>query len=79
MLNEVSEELEAHSMSIEVSQEAKQYILDKSYEKKYGARPLRRAIQKMIENQISDMILRGKYKSGNTIKVTLNDGQLEFN
>jgi len=78
MLNEVAEELNQHNMKIKISKEAKQFILDKNFDKKYGARPLRRAIQKMIENNISDLILKGKYKNGDTIKIDLKDSELKF-
>lgn len=78
MLNEVAEELQAHNLHLEVSEEAKQFILEKGYDRKYGARPLRKTIQKLIEDEISEMILKGKYKSGNTIKVNYKDNQLEF-
>ncbi len=78
MISEVSEELESHDLKLKVSPEAKQFILDKGYDKKYGARPLRRAIQKQIEDRVSDMILKGEYKAGSTIKVTLKEDQLHF-
>ena len=78
MSEEVSEELKSHNISLEISQESKQFILDKSYDKKFGARPLRRSIQKLVENKISDMILRAEFKAGDTIKITLKDDQLQF-
>jgi len=79
MLKEVVDELGHLNITLEVSDSAKQFIVDKNFDKKYGARPLRRAIQKLIENNISDLILKGKYKDGDTIKIDLKDGELVFN
>lgn len=78
MLKEVEEELHAHNIKLKISNEAKQFIVDKNYDKKYGARPLRRAIQKTVENNISDMLLRKQYKEGDTVKVNVKDGELKF-
>ena len=66
-------------MKLEVSTEAKQYILEKGTDLKYGARPLRRAIQRYIEDEISEMILKGEIQQGQTIVVTVReDGVLKF-
>ena len=58
MLNEINTELKAMKTSIELSEAAKNYIADIGYDAKYGARPLRRAIQRNIENKIAEMILK---------------------
>ncbi|MGE5474653.1 MAG: AAA family ATPase [Ignavibacteriales bacterium] len=79
MLKEVSEELAHRNITLNVTKEAKQFIVDKNFDKKYGARPLRRAIQKMIENNISDLLLKNKYKDGCKIKIDLKNGELKFN
>lgn len=78
MLNEIADELKSHELKIEVSGEAKKHILDNSFDMKYGARTLRRAIQKSIEDKISDIILKGKYKPGTAIKVTVKDNTLNI-
>ena len=46
---------------------------------KYGARPLRRAIQRMIEDEIAEMVLRNQVVAGQTVYVSVNDGKLAFN
>ena len=58
MLNELSTELNEKNINITFSKEVKEYILDKGYEPKYGARPLRRAIEKYIENILAEGILK---------------------
>ena len=62
----------------EISNEAKQFILEKGTNIKFGARPLRRAIQRYIEDEISEMILRSQIVDGQTIKVDLKDDVLNF-
>ena len=58
----------------------KNYLLEKGTDLKYGARPLRRAIQRYIEDELSDMILRQELKNGQKVLVELNNEQqkLEF-
>ena len=58
--------------------EAKEYILQKGTDLKYGARPLRRAIQRYIEDEISDLILKSELKNGQTIDITFDNEQLHF-
>lgn len=52
-----------------ITKAAKQLVIDNGYDPKFGARPLRRTLEKMIENPISEMILSGKIKKGNIIRV----------
>lgn len=59
---------------IEVSQEVKEWILDEYYKPAYGARPIKRAIQKVIEDPLSEEILKGKFKGANKINVLLEAG-----
>ena len=70
--------LEQMKISIELTEEAKQYIIDKGYDSKYGARPLRRAIQTEIEDPMAEKILEGTIKQGNRVLVTCKDGKLDF-
>ena len=70
--------LENKEIKLEVSDSAKQYILDKGTDLKYGARPLRRAIQKYIEDEISEMILRGEVLPSQTLFVDCKDDKLVF-
>ena len=67
-----------HDLKLEVTQEAKEFLLEKGTDLKYGARPLRRAIQKYIEDEIAERILTGEFSNGKTIKVSIADGKLVF-
>ena len=58
MLAEISTELKEKNIHITFSDEIKEYILEKGYESKYGARPLRRAIQRYVENELAECLLR---------------------
>ena len=74
MLNDTQKALEDKNITLEISEDAKKYLLNKGTDIKYGARPLRRAIQKYLEDELSDMILRANLSSGNTVIVTSKDG-----
>ncbi|PAB58683.1 ATP-dependent Clp protease ATP-binding subunit [Anaeromicrobium sediminis] len=79
MLEEVKEEAREAAVTIEVDDKVKEFILEKGYDKKYGARPLRRTIQSYIENEIADFYLQNRLKEGATIKVKLNeDNKIEL-
>ena len=78
MLKDTIKALKQKDISFEISDEAKQFILDKGTNIKFGARPLRRAIQKYIEDEIAEMILRMEVVEGQTVKVELEDNKLVF-
>lgn len=56
----------------------KNYIFDKGYDKKYGARPLKRAIQNNIEDELAEFILNGKANRGDTISISVREGKVSF-
>ena len=70
--------MEQMKLSIELTDEAKQFIVDKGYDAKYGARPLRRAIQNEIEDVLAEKILEGSVKTGNRVLVGRKDDKLKF-
>ena len=78
LLGYTSKALENKDIKLEVTENAKNYILEKGTNLKYGARPLRRAIQKYIEDPISDMILKSEVNSMQTIVVDFNEDSLTF-
>jgi ATP-dependent Clp protease ATP-binding subunit ClpC len=78
MLKEVHELLKEKQMTIEVSQEAKDYLVEHGYDKKYGARPLRRTIQKKLEDPLANELLKEKFKNGDEIVITVKDNELCF-
>lgn len=79
MLKEVSDEIAEKKMTMEVSEEAKEFLLEKGYDEKYGARPLRRAIQKYVEDEITEQYLDRRFASGSHIKVGCIDGKIVLN
>ena len=78
MLNETSKVLKDKDITMDVSDEAKEFILNQGTDLKYGARPLRRAIQRYIEDEISDLILKSELKNGQKVTITF-DTELHFN
>jgi ATP-dependent Clp protease ATP-binding subunit ClpC len=69
MLARVRDQLRAQQMQLEVTQAAKEHIIKLGYDVAYGARPLRRVIQNMIEDVLAEHLLLGKYEPGTTIVV----------
>ncbi len=78
MLNDTKKVLLDKDISLQVSNEAKEYILEKGTNLKFGARPLRRAIQRYVEDEISERILKGEFLNGQTIKIDKIDNGLVF-
>ena len=78
MLKDTRKALSDKNITLNISEEAKKYLLDKGTDIKYGARPLRRAIQRYLEDELSDMILKGELLNGNTINVDFQDDKLYY-
>ena len=80
MLDRVHKQLKNSDLEIVLSDEAKEHLATEGYNKEFGARPLRRSIQRLLEDPLSEELLKGKYKAGSTIIVSLDekDGTLNF-
>ena len=78
MLNDTKKALKDKDMNLEISDKAQHFILEKGTNIKFGARPLRRAIQRYIEDEISEKILRGEVANGQTIVVDCKNDGLTF-
>ena len=65
-------------MTLEVTQAAKEHVVDEGFDAEFGARPLKRAIQRLIENPLSSALLRGEFTAGDTVEVDLVGGSLVF-
>ena len=63
---------------LKISKGAKDIILNQGYDPKYGARPLRRSLERLIENPVAEMILKGELEEGDVIKVTSAKGELKI-
>jgi len=77
-LEGVIKRLETHDIFMTVSREAKDYLIEEGYDEKYGARPLRRAVERHIEDPLAEAILRGDVKKGDPIEVVMEDGVIKF-
>jgi ATP-dependent Clp protease ATP-binding subunit ClpC len=64
---------------VELTEAAKAVLADEGYDPASGARPLRRAIQRLVEDPLSEAILKGHFKAGDTVMVDGKDGHLSFN
>ena len=76
MLGQVSKSLKEKEIALVVSEAAKDLLGTKGYDPVFGARPLRRVIQSMLEDQLSEAILRGEFRSGDTIEIDARDDRL---
>jgi len=79
-LREVANRLsEASSIAVEVTDAAKEKLIAEGTDPAYGARPLRRAIQRLVEDPLSDLVLRGQFKAGDKVVVDLDEnGSIQF-
>ena len=78
-LGKVSLRLNEQDISLEVSEEARDFLIDNGYDSKYGARPLRRAVERHLEDPLAEAILRGELKRGEPILVGVEGDRLTFN
>jgi len=74
MLREVEMEIREKGIELEVSQSVRDFLIEKGYNDKYGARPLRRAVQKYIEDELAENYLRGKLEKKTNLSMDMKDG-----
>ena len=78
MLKDLFKRLAERELSVEVTDEVKDHLAKNGYSEAYGARPLRRLIQRKIEDMLAEEILSGKYSAGDTIVIKLVDDKIAF-
>ena len=78
MLKDLFKRLAERELSVEVTDEVKDHLAKNGYSEAYGARPLRRLIQRKIEDMLAEEILSGKYAQGDTIVIKLVDDKIAF-
>ena len=78
MMKETQKRMKEHNMEIDLTPEARFLIAQEGYDPNFGARPLRRAIQKLIEDPLSDLMLKGVFKEGDRILVGVEGGKINF-
>ena len=76
MLVTVTQQLAEKGVKLEVTDAAKDLLGEKGYDEVFGARPLRRVIQDMIEDKLSEDLLRGKFQAGDTVVVDMEEGEI---
>lgn len=78
MVDKVKKRLTEKELTIMLSKESKEFLIDKGYDPNFGARPLRRAIQRFIEDPLAMDMLKNKFPSGSTILINLEKDKLVF-
>ena len=78
MLSDTLKALSERNITAEITLGAKEYLLEKGTDLKYGARPLRRAIQRYVEDELSERILKNEIKNGDNIIIELDNDHLTF-
>ena len=77
-LKDVYDRLTQKRIVLSMPKEAKEFLIEKGFNPDFGARPIRRAIERHVEDAMSDSILRGTIKEGSTVEVRVQDGELQF-
>ncbi|MEK7281379.1 MAG: AAA family ATPase [Chloroflexota bacterium] len=78
MISQVQKRLEESKVRLELSEAAKDYLVKEGYDPVFGARPLRRAIQREVENLLSSKILAGEFREGDTVQIDVAGDKLSF-
>ncbi len=79
MLGELKERLfEEHTIALTLDESASELLIEKGYDPRYGARPMRRALERLIENPISELILQGEFEQGAPVVATADGEEMRF-
>jgi ATP-dependent Clp protease ATP-binding subunit ClpC len=78
MIPRVREQLKSRGMGLELTDAAKELIAEKGYDPALGARPLRRTVQRLVEDPLSEKVLWKEFKAGQTVTVDAKDGEIVF-
>jgi ATP-dependent Clp protease ATP-binding subunit ClpC len=77
-IGRVSRELESRNLHLQVNESAKRLLAERGFDPAYGARPLRRTVQRLLENPLASSILRQEFRDGDTVVVDEENGELKF-
>ncbi|HEM60772.1 MAG TPA: hypothetical protein ENO24_00615 [Chloroflexi bacterium] len=77
-LGHLERRLSDHKVTLQVTDEAKRFLAEEGYDPVYGARPLKRVIQRRLQDPLAREMLEGKFGDGDSIKVDVRGGQLIF-
>lgn len=78
LIAETNKKLSEHALTIDVEPEVKEWLINKYYQPAYGARPMRRAISREIEDSLSEELIKGRFKNTPVVKVAIEDDKVEF-
>ena len=78
LLRELNVRLVERGVQIEVNDDVKQWLIKEGYQPLYGARPMRRTIQRIIGDPLSEELIKGRFKDARKIKVVMRDGSPAF-
>ena len=78
LLRDMRKRLAEKNMQLKLTKEAKEFLVDRGFDPVYGARPLKRAIQKYVEDPLSEELLKGKFQEGDIIVCKVSKGTLKF-
>jgi ATP-dependent Clp protease ATP-binding subunit ClpC len=77
-VDKVLRRIKAKEVHIELTQSAKEFLIEKGYDPQYGARPMRRAVERFLEDPLAEELLRGTVKPGDKVEVVAADAKLSF-
>jgi len=78
LLGQVQDRLRAQDITLEITHEASEFLMERGFDPSLGARPLKRAIQRLLEDPLAEHVLRGQLKGGGTVHVEQREDQLHF-
>jgi ATP-dependent Clp protease ATP-binding subunit ClpC len=76
MLHRLQDQLKERSMTLRVDDDAKEFLIQQGFDPNYGARPLRRAIQRFVEDALAEEVLKGRFNTGGTVRIRKAEGPL---
>jgi ATP-dependent Clp protease ATP-binding subunit ClpC len=77
-IKDVESRLKDQSILIDLTKEAKDFLVERGFDKVFGARPLKRTIQRFLEDPLAEEIIKGSYKNGAKVRVTAKADSLDF-
>jgi len=77
-VEEIQKRLEEQNLHIKLTKEAKEFLIEKGFDPVFGARPLKRTLQRYLEDPLAEEIIAGKFKNGGEVKISLKDEKLVF-
>ena len=70
--------LKAKNLKLQLDDKAKDLLVEKGYDPTYGARPMRRSVERFLEDPLAEVILKGSLHEGESVQVTVEDGKIVF-